>query len=114
MQLGPRCKEVTRTVLGAAARAGANDGFSHLRAGVAPQTENDMPIVPCPYCSNPVSLPAPWTDSAYTCPHCRRVVTTGPAASPPPPPPPPPSDANLDLDSEPRRRSRRRPPAGGG
>lgn len=45
-----------------------------------------MPVVSCPYCTNPVSLPTPWNSPAYTCPHCQNTVAT----SPPPPPAPAP------------------------
>ncbi len=61
-----------------------------------------MPVVPCPHCSNSVSLPDPWTGSAYTCPHCRRVVST--AAPPSPPPPQPEEDFATDPNPTPRRR----------
>ncbi|VTR92709.1 Hypothetical membrane protein OS=Gracilibacillus boraciitolerans JCM 21714 GN=JCM21714_4748 PE=4 SV=1: DUF4282 [Gemmata massiliana] len=95
-----------------------------------------MPVVPCPHCSKPVSLPPDWTGTAYTCPHCRRVVSTSEPPEPPPPParpprssasrqsvsppppplplPPPPIPARepreqeepFDIDPTPRRRRR--------
>ena len=71
-----------------------------------------MPVVPCLYCSNPVTLPDPWKGTAYTCPHCRRVVATAPPPAPPPPPVPPPlslPDEDFEPDPEPRSRPRRRP-----
>ena len=77
----------------------------------APRTSgNKMPVVPCPHCSKPVTLPTPWTGSAYTCPHCRRgVATATPPAPPPPPVPPPLSLPDEDYEPEPRSRPRRRP-----
>lgn len=65
-----------------------------------------MPVVKCPHCSKPVSLPDPWTGAAFTCPHCHRLVATAPAA---PPPPPPPAQEEFEIEPEPRSRFRRRP-----
>ncbi|MBM3982122.1 MAG: DUF4282 domain-containing protein [Planctomycetes bacterium] len=83
-----------------------------------------MSVVPCPFCSGSVTLPTPWTGTAYTCPHCRRVVSTGPPPRPPAPPLPPPSPAKSDFDlsddddddddTPAPRRVRRRPRAPGG
>lgn len=89
-----------------------------------------MPVVSCPYCTNPVSLPTPWTAPAYTCPHCQRTVATSSAPSyqqpqiqpqvqtfsPPPPPPPPPvpmlpppptRSYEDEFNDDPRPRNRR-------
>jgi len=74
-----------------------------------------MPVVPCPHCTNPVTLPPTWGGAAYTCPHCRRVAGGSPLprpVAPPPPvpvPPPPPTlsfndDNNFDNDPSPPRR----------
>ena len=84
-----------------------------------------MPVVPCPHCANPVTLPPTWGGAAYTCPHCRRVAGGSPPPPPrpvaPPPvpvPPPPPTlsfsdDNNYDNDpSPPRRRSPTGSPVG--
>ncbi|HEY1189018.1 MAG TPA: DUF4282 domain-containing protein [Gemmata sp.] len=60
-----------------------------------------MPVVSCPHCSQPVSLPNSWSGAAYTCPHCRRVV----AGSKPKPEP---EEEEEEEEEAPRRKSRKK------
>jgi len=46
-----------------------------------------MPTVPCPACTQPISLPDPPTAAAYSCPHCKHRIPSGvPKRTPSPKP----------------------------
>ncbi len=34
-----------------------------------------MPVVQCPECAKPITLPFPWKIPTYTCPHCSHVIS---------------------------------------
>ena len=62
-----------------------------------------MPILTCPHCRNPVTLPDPWPDPGFVCPHCHNASALPSAAAPPaalPLPPPEPSFHQTDPHAE--------------
>ena len=64
-----------------------------------------MPLISCMHCTNPMTLPDPWTAPGFMCPHCHRTTTfAAPAVAPLPSPAP---TEVLSLSDEPDERPAR-------